>query len=164
MKTKNILRGVHIGALFTLFLAASSPLCASSIDVGQIRSALLRRKLDVSAVKIVSSEGIVILRGVVEDRVTYDALVPAVRNLGYARVANMVTVRPVRDNSDLRRAVERELSLNRALDGCQLQVTADRGRVLIRGTVQTERQIDAARAAARRVRGVRQVDTDLKNL
>lgn len=165
MLANKFIQVVYIGASLALSLVAvPSRLSGATIDVAEIRSALICQSLDVSTVKIISAEGIVILRGTVDNINTYEALEPAVKRLGYARVANLIRLTTAPDNSALRRAVERELSLTRALDGCQLQVTAEGGRVVIRGTVQTALQIDAATAVARGVRGVHHVETQLKNL
>lgn len=164
--TANKLSRAPAGALF-FFLALIAMPCrlpAGSTDVETIRKAFISQHIDVTRLKILSVEGIVILRGTVENVEALNVLTPTVKTLGFKRVANLVKIVSAPDDAALRRAVERELSFTRALDGCQFSVGASRGVVTLCGTVKSELQIDAAVAAARNVRGVRRVQTQLTNI
>ena len=59
------------------------------------------------------------------------------------------------------RAAERELTVHRALDGCQFRVSSDKGVVRLAGRVRHELQKDVAIALLRTIDGVQSVESTL---
>ena len=60
------------------------------------------------------------------------------------------------------RSIERQLSLSRGLDGCNIKINSQDGAVHISGTVQRELQKDFAMEVVRNVDGVKSVQSDLQ--
>jgi osmotically-inducible protein OsmY len=69
---------------------------------------------------------------------------------------------PTAPNDDaIRREAERQLTQTRALDGCRLTVSCERGVLRVTGRVGSELQQDTVRALLRAVNGVQKIETDL---
>lgn len=104
--------------------------------------------------------GIVIIRGRVADKEQAAILNTYAQTLGYTRVANLVQI--VKNNdAQIARAAERELTVHRALDGCQFSVRSEQGVLHVAGRVRHELQKDVAFQLLRSIDGVRSVDVQL---
>ena len=114
----------------------------------------------IDRLQVVEIAGIVIIRGRAADKAQAEAVGLHAQNLGYTRVANLIQI-TTHDDASIARAAERELSVHRALDGCQFSVTSDRGVVYVAGRVRHELQKDVAAAVLRSVNGVRSVEMSL---
>ncbi len=106
--------------------------------------------------------GIVIIRGRTASKAEAAEAGVIASSLGYRRVANLVQITPPSDDSALRRRAERELTMNRSLDGCIFRVDARAGVVHLAGSVQHELQKDMAVNLVRNLDGVISVESDLK--
>jgi hypothetical protein len=106
--------------------------------------------------------GIVVLKGTADATSAQQAAV-VVKQLGFARVANLIVTRVAADDEVIRREAERQLTLTRALDGCTLHVSCVNGILRVDGTAYNELQIDVARNVLRGV-GAHEVQVSLKKL
>lgn len=121
-----------------------------------ISKALQDAKVPVTGLLVRSSGGVVVVRGNGDSAAVQQVL----DKLKVQRVANLV-IGYSGDDEAIRREAERQLANSRALDGCVLRVSCDKGVLRVSGTVQNDRQIDAARDAVRGVAGVQSVKVDL---
>lgn len=106
--------------------------------------------------------GIVVLKGT-SDAASAQQAATVVRQLGFARVANLIVTRVAGNDDTIRREAERQLTLTRALDGCTLHVSCSKGILLVEGTAYSDLQADVARKVLRSV-GANEVRVDLKKL
>jgi hypothetical protein len=120
--------------------------------------------LGVVDLKLVPIEGIVIVRGKVRDRATWDAVEARLNTLGFSRVANLTRIVPLPSDEMLTSLAERQLSLARGLSGSNLRVATLHGVVTIQGTVRSQSQMDAATDLVRQIDGVREVRIITSNI
>lgn len=113
--------------------------------------------LGVVDLRLVPIEGIMIVRGKVRDRATWEAVEGRLNALGFVRVANLTRIVPLPSDELLTSLAERQLSLARGLAGSNLRVAAHGGVVTIQGTVHNHSQMDAAADLVRRIDGVSDV-------
>lgn len=106
--------------------------------------------------------GIVVLKGTADTASAMRAAA-VVKQLGFARVANLIVTQPAADDEALRRQAERQLASTRALDGCTLRVSCNKGVLRVEGTTYSELQVDVARNILRNV-GASEVQVALKKL
>ena len=114
----------------------------------------------IDRLQVVEISGIVIIRGRAADKAEAEAVGLYAQNLGYTRVANLIQI-STHDDANIARRAERELSVHRALDGCQFRVSSDRGVVRVAGSVKHELQKDVAAQVLRSINGVRSVELNL---
>ena len=106
--------------------------------------------------------GIVVLKGTSDAASAQQAAV-VVKQLGFARVANLIVTRVAANDETIRRDAERQLTLTRALDGCTLHVSCVNGILRVDGTAYNDLQVDVARQVLRNV-GAQEVQVALKKL
>jgi hypothetical protein len=106
--------------------------------------------------------GIVVLKGTA-DAASAQQAEAVVKQLGFARVANLIVRKTAVDDEVVRRVAERQLASTRALDGCTLHVSCSNGILVVEGTAYSELQADVARKVLRSV-GANEVRVDLKKL
>jgi hyperosmotically inducible protein len=116
----------------------------------------------VEGLRAVEVGGIVVLRGRTGDRASAETAATVAQSLGYARVANLIQVSQAPDDERIERAVERELSVHRGLDGTQIAVDSTNGIVHLTGKVYSELQKDMAVNLVKTVDGVRSVQASLQ--
>lgn len=114
----------------------------------------------VDRLQVYEIAGIVIIRGRAADKAEAEILNHYAQTLGYARVANLIQIVKHEDELIARKA-ERELSVHRALDGCQFRVTSTKGVVKVSGSVTHELQKDVAASVVRSIDGVQSVEVKL---
>ena len=118
--------------------------------------ALQDARVPVNDLMVRNVGGILVVRGSGDKAAVQQVL----QRLNVSRAANLV-VGYTGDDEAIRREAERQLVSTRALDGCSLKVSCDKGVVRVTGTVLNDRQIDAARQVLRGVDGVQQVKIEL---
>jgi len=106
--------------------------------------------------------GIVVLKWT-SDAASAQQAAAVVKQLGFARVANLIVARVAASDDTIRREAERQLTLTRALDGCTLHVSCVKGILRVDGTAYNELQVDVARKVLRNV-GAQEVQVALKKL
>src|SRR4051812_44356001 len=106
--------------------------------------------------------GIVVLKGT-SDADSAQQAAAVVKQLGFARVANLIVTRVAANDETIRRDAERQLTLTRALDGCTLHVSCVNGILRVDGTAYNDLQVDVARKVLRNV-GASEVQVALKKL
>jgi uncharacterized metal-binding protein len=106
--------------------------------------------------------GIVVLKGTA-DAASAQQAAAVVKQLGFARVANLIVTRVTASDDKIVREAERQLTLTRALDGCTLHVSCVNGILRVDGTAYNELQVDVARKVLRNV-GASEVQVALKTL
>jgi hypothetical protein len=106
--------------------------------------------------------GIVVLKGTADPAAAQQAAT-VVKQLGFSRVANLIVPVSAVDDDQIRRSAERQLASTRALDGCDLHVSCNKGILLVEGTAYSDLQIDLARNVLRGV-GAQEVQISLKRL
>lgn len=116
---------------------------------------------DLPALRVVEVGGIVVIRGRADEASQAEALGTFAQSLGYSRVANLVQVLPAPDDRAIERIAERELTVQRSLDGCKFRVDSSHGVLHLAGTVQHELQKDVAIQLVRNIDGVREVRASL---
>ena len=105
--------------------------------------------------------GILVLRGKTLDPAEVTRVADFAHNLGYQRVANVVTIAEPPDDNAIERRAERALSA-RSLDGCTFRIDSQQGVVHVAGHVQFELQKDIVAGLIRGIDGVRDVKVDLE--
>ena len=113
--------------------------------------------MNIEGLSAVEIGGIVVLRGRTTDPSLAARAGMLAKNLGYARVANLIQVVTPPDDAAIERTAERQLGFRRALDGCQFHVDSNGGDVTIAGKVNHELQKDVAVNLLRQIDGVRSV-------
>jgi osmotically-inducible protein OsmY len=106
--------------------------------------------------------GIVIIRGRTPEKAEAAEAARVATDLGYTRVANLVQIVEPIDDPALQRAAERELTMNRSLDGCSFRIKATEGVVSIAGRVRHELQKDVAVELVKNIDGVKAVQSTLE--
>ena len=117
--------------------------------------------VSINGLHAVEVGGIVLLRGETEDPAVAQNAADVARNLGYARVANLIRVVDAPDDVKIERMAERRLA-TRTLDGCTFHVDSEHGVVTVDGKVQYELQKDIALSILRNLDGVRAVRASLQ--
>jgi osmotically-inducible protein OsmY len=135
---------------------------ATMVADADIQRAVQDSKLPVSGLVVRSVGDIVVLKGNAPDAATIESAARVVKNLGVQRVANMIQIPAAPNDDAIRREAERQLTQTRALDGCRLTVSCERGVLRVTGRVGSELQQDTVRAVLRSVDGVQKLETDLK--
>lgn len=113
--------------------------------------------LGIRSLNIAQVGEILIVRGKTTDPAVVGIAREVATSMGHRRVANLVQFVATPDDGAIARAVERQLSLTRSLEGTRLSVDSNEGVVRVAGTVQSELQKDLARMVALDVDGVRSV-------
>lgn len=150
------------GVLCMLAVTFAAEARAATAEVTDLTSTFAHAGLDIDKLAIFEIAGIVIIRGETNDRSQAASIGELVTRHGYKRVANLVRVREwAAIDAAITNAAQRELATHRALDGTRLRIHAQNGVLVIAGTVRHELQKDTALAVARRIDGVRAIETDL---
>jgi osmotically-inducible protein OsmY len=123
---------------------------------------LVTAGVTVQGLRAVEVGGVVVLRGRTTDRAAAEQAATVAQSLGYVRVANLIQVFQAPDDARIERAVERELSVHRGLDGTQIAVDSTNGVVRLTGKVYSELQKDMAVNVVKSVDGVRAVHASLQ--
>jgi osmotically-inducible protein OsmY len=150
-----------IAAIFAVGLIAPAA-WAVQPESKDVTSLFANSGVAVAGLRAIDVGGILVLRGNTADRTQAEAAGVYAKSLGYARVANLVRVDEAVNDAALERSIERQLSLSRGLDGCNIKVDSQQGAVRISGTVQHELQKDYALELVRTVDGVKSVRSDLQ--
>ena len=151
---------------FLLAAALSSTTLLAAHDKGpqptdltpQFRSA----GLAISGLQAFEIGGIVVLRGRTTDAAVAVEAGRLAQTFGYSRVANLVQVIEPPDDAVIQRQAERELAMQRSLDGCKFSVASDQGVLRVAGLVQNDLQKDMAIQLLRNIDGVKAVQSDLQ--
>ena len=115
-----------------------------------------------TAVKAVVRHGWVTLTGSVGSVYQRAAAERAVRNLtGVTGISNTISVHAVADASAVKTAIERAFERSARLDAQHVQVDAHGGTVVLRGTVRTLAELEAAERAAAAAPGVTDIEDHL---
>ena len=154
---RTITKAVAISAILMALTPAS---LAATPQVTDLTNTFRGAGAAIDRLQVVEIAGIVIIRGRAADKAQAEAVGLHAQNLGYTRVANLIQI-ATHDDAEIARAVERELSVHRALDGCQFRVTSDQGVVHVAGRVRHELQKDVAAQVLRSIDGVRSVEMNL---
>lgn len=131
-------------------------------DTKDVTSLFANSGVTVQGLHAIDVGGILVLRGRTLDPAQAAAAGAYAKSLGYARVANLVRVDPGVDDAAIERNIERQLSLARGLDGCNIKINSQDGAVHMTGTVQHELQKDYALELVRNIDGVKSVQSDLQ--
>jgi len=138
------------------------PAFAIQPSTNDVTPQLVTAGVTVDGLRAVEVGGIVVLRGRTTDRAAAEQAGTVAQSLGYARVANLIQVVQAPDDERIERAVERELSVHRGLDGTQIAVDSTNGVVRLTGKVYSELQKDMAVNLVKTVDGVRSVQASLQ--
>ena len=147
-------------AIAAILIALSPAASAATPQTNDLTNAFLAAGATVDRLQVSEIGGIVIIRGRVADKAQAEALNAYATSLGYTRVANLVQIVKHEDEA-IQRVAERELTVHRALDGCQFRVSSDKGVLKLAGRVRHELQKDVAIALLRTIDGVQSVESTL---
>ncbi len=154
---RTITQAVAIAAI----LVVMSPVAlAETPNTTDLTNAFRGAGAAVDRLQVYEIAGIVIIRGRAADKAEAELLNQYAQTLGYARVANLIQIVKHEDELIARRA-ERELSVHRALDGCQFRVSSQKGVLRVSGSVAHELQKDVAAQVLRSIDGVQSVEMAL---
>jgi osmotically-inducible protein OsmY len=147
-------------AIAAILIVVSPVATAATPQTNDLTPTFLQAGAVVDRLQVSEIAGIVIIRGRVADKAQAEALNQYATSLGYTRVANLVQIVKHEDEA-IARAAERELTVHRALDGCQFSVSSDKGVIKLAGRVRHELQKDVAIQLLRTIDGVRSVESTL---
>jgi osmotically-inducible protein OsmY len=154
---RTIIKAVAIAAI----LMATTTVFAATPQTTDLTEQFRGAGAVVDRLQVYEIAGIVIIRGRVADKAEAETLNQYAQTLGYGRVANLIQIVKHEDEIIARKA-ERELSVHRALDGCQFRVTSDHGVLKLSGRVAHELQKDVALQVLRSIDGVQSVQANLE--
>lgn len=158
-RTLSLVAGSVLASLLSVAPAMALSSASQPVDITpQFRSAAP----SIADLQVFEIGGIVVIKGNAPDRAVAERAGVVAESLGYKRVANLVKVVAAPDDAAIRRAAERELTLDRSLDGCKFQVDSQNGVIHVAGKVAEEIQKDEVVAVLRAIDGVRDVRTDLR--
>ena len=160
MKQRTV-RAQLIAAVVAAILIAPAA-WAVQPDSKDVTQLFVNGGIAVDGPRAVDVGGILVLRGRTNDPAQSEAASAYARSLGYARVANLVQIAEPVNDAAIARRIEREIGLQRSLDGCNIKINSQGGIVRISGTVQRELQKDFAVEVVRNVDGVKSVQSDLQ--
>jgi osmotically-inducible protein OsmY len=149
-------------AVVIAFSLCAIPAFAVQPAAHDVTPQLVTAGVMVDGLRAVEVGGIVVLRGRTADRSAAEQAATVAQSLGYARVANLIQVSQAPDDERIERAVERELSVHRGMDGTQIAVDSTNGIVHLTGKVYSELQKDMAVSLVKTVDGVRSVQASLQ--
>lgn len=156
--TRTTIPAIAVAVMLTIAAAASAAPAPQPTDLTEkFRAA----GAAVERLEVYELAGIVLIRGRAADPEAAAELGRFAQTLGYHRVANLIQIIEHRD-AEIARAAEVELSVHRALDGCQFRVRSENGVVHVAGRVRHELQKDVAGQVLRSLDGVRGVQLDLE--
>lgn len=124
-------------------------------------AALRNANLPIANLTVADAGEIVVLRGTADDLDSVARAGDLARAAGAKRVANMIQVRKLRADDDIRRQTERELAAMPSLSDCKLAVSVNRGVVRVSGKIRSTIQEDIVRTVVRRIDGAASIETDL---
>ena len=150
---------ILMAALLISTIAAAA---SSAPPANDITDKFVAAGVQVPDLHAVEVGGIVVLRGTAASPAEAENAAKVARDLGYARVANLVRVLEPADDANIQRMAERELSRHRGLDGSNIRVTSVHGVVSLAGRVSHELQKDMAVTLVRNIDGVRGVTSSLQ--
>lgn len=148
-------------AIAAILIAVSPVATAATPQTTDLTNTFRGAGAVVDRLQVYEISGIVIIRGRAADTAEAEILNQYAQTLGYARVANLIQIVKHEDELIARKA-ERELSVHRALDGCQFRVSSTKGVVKVSGSITHELQKDVAMQVLRSIDGVRSVEVTLK--
>src|SRR5512132_604249 len=136
---RTILKAVAIAVILILV----RPVFAATPQATDLTNTFRGAGAVVDRLQVYEIAGVVIIRGRAADKAQAETLGQYAQSLGYSRVANLVQIAQ-HDDAQIVRAAERELTVHRALDGCQFRVRSEHGVVHVAGRVRHELQKDVA--------------------
>src|SRR5688500_3329747 len=156
MKTRIAIPAIAL-AIAVLMMLIPAAAHGQTTAVEPIYRAVQDAGVHVDDLRVIPVEGVVIVRGKVHDQESFNRINTLMKDLGYLRVANMMKIVPAPNDQEIRRTAERELGINRSMEGARLRVQSENGIVTIHGRVRYELQRDAAINIVRSIDGVRDV-------
>jgi hypothetical protein len=135
---------------------------AGQIPDAEIVKAIQNANIKIAGLSATNVGGIVVLKGTADSAAALQAAA-VVKQLGFARVANLIVAQTASDDEGIRRVAERHLASTRGLDGCNLHVSCTKGVLRVEGTAYSDLQVDLARNVLRSV-GASEVQIALKRM
>lgn len=133
------------------------------VDIAEAASRALKWHSDLpEAIKVTVEHGWLTLAGTVEWQFQRDEAERAVKGLnGVIGVTNTITIKSTPKVADVRDRIRRELERTVDHEANHIQIEAQNGSVILRGTVHSWTDLDVARRAAWSVPGVTKVENHL---
>jgi osmotically-inducible protein OsmY len=157
-----MMRTIKTAVAIAALTIALSPVATAAVpETRDLTPSFIQAGATIDRLQVYEIAGIVIIRGRAADQAQAAEVGKLAQGLGYERVANLVQVVENRD-IEIARAAERELTVNRSLDGCRFQVTSEQGVIRVAGEVKHELQKDVAMQVLRSIDGAKSVEVSLK--
>lgn len=156
-----MMRTIKTAVAIAVLTIVFSPVAAAAVpEARDLTPNFLQAGASIDRLQVYEIAGIVIIRGRAADKQQAEDIGKLALSLGYERVANLTQVVEHRD-AELARVAERELTVNRSLDGCKFRVTSDRGILRVAGEVKHELQKDVAMQVLRNIDGAKSIEMTL---
>ena len=149
--------------LLILIIVALVPLgAAAQTDAVDITAAFIRGGAVIEGLKVFQISDVVLILGRTNDAKKAERAGRIATTLGYQRVANLVVIRDdATDDAAIVYTGQRQLELERELEGCRFRVESNRGVIRLTGSVRSNLQSDLAIAILGRIDGVKSVHPEL---
>ena len=131
-------------------------------DAVDVTAAFIKGGAVIEDLKVVQISDVVLIRGKTNDRNKALRAGHIATALGYQRVANLIVIRDdATDDAAIVYTGQRQLELERELDGCRFRVESNLGVIRLTGSVRRDLQSDLAVAILARIDGVKAVHPEL---
>jgi hypothetical protein len=156
-----MMRTIKSAVAIAVLTIAFSPVATAAVpEARDLTPSFIQAGASIDRLQVFEIAGIVIIRGRAADKTQAEEVGKLALSLGYERVANLTQVVENRD-AELARVAERELTVNRSLDGCKFRVTSDQGIIRVAGEVKHELQKDVAMQVLRNIDGAKSIEMTL---
>jgi len=149
-----------LAVLVVCSLAIALPVRAQTETVN-LTSKFMQRGVKIDHLLVYKIGGVVVMRGTAPNKAGVEQAASMAKKMGYRRVANLIQIAPPIDDAWITRSAERQLAMQRGLEGCTFHIESRQGIVRLRGRIHQDMQRDMALQTIRRIEGVKEVREEL---
>ena len=149
-------------AAAVVFVLSASSLMAVQPSMHDLTPQFLHAGVTVQGLRAVEVGGVIVLRGRVADRSGAERASAVAHDLGYTRVANLIQVDEIPDDTRITRDAERELAAYPCLNDARIAVDSTNGVVRLHGKFSDDLVKNMAVNLVRNIVGVRAVQVAIQ--